>query len=337
MDTPSRFADFVGNARVVEILRCAVAQNRLPHALIFAGPPGIGKHTLARLLAQLVNCLGTTADRPCGTCLSCRKIRQGLHPDLHEIRPEGTFIKIEQIRNLITEVAFQPFEGRYHVAILDPAEQIALQAANSILKTLEEPASPSVLVLVTTNPYALLGTILSRSRLLTFGAIPREDIARYLVRKCGRAPDEARMAALFSNGSLSAAESFDAGTYPATRASALRFVELLLQRRSFAGVSALVADLSKDKDPDRFTLWLDSVALLLQDVYFARLAPGRIAQVDIRTELESLAADVPPEVVAAAVRAIRSLRSTLSRTKINKQLAVESLFLSLRFGDCTSS
>ncbi len=329
METPSRLADFVGNARVVGILRCAVLRNRLPHALIFAGPPGVGKHTLARLLAQLVNCLAGPVDRPCGSCLSCRKIRQGLHPDLHEIQPDGTFIKIEQIRNLITELAFQPFEGRYHVAILDPAEQMQAQAANSILKTLEEPASPSILILVTSNPYALLGTILSRSRLLTFGALPPDVIARYLEHKCGQTPEEARTAALFSNGSMSAAETFDAATYPATRAGALLFVQLLLRRSSFAAASALIADFGRDKGPERFTLWLDSVALLLQDVYFARLAPHRIGQVDLRADLEKLAAEVSPGTVAAAVREIRLFRSTLSRTKVNKQLALESLFLSL--------
>jgi DNA polymerase-3 subunit delta' len=329
MDAPATFEEFLGNARAVEILRCAVAQNRLPHALIFAGPRGVGKHTLARLLAQMLNCLTDTAARPCGTCLSCRKIRSDAHPDVHELKPDGMLIKIDQVRKLISELAYQPFEGRYHVAILDPAEQMAAAAANSILKTLEEPASPSVLILVTTSPHALLGTILSRSRILTFGGIAHEEIAQRLVQKHGRTPEEARMAALLSNGSLSAAEQFDAARYAATRTGALEFVRHLLRRRGFGSVSAIAADLHRDKDPEKFPLWLDTVALMLQDVYFARHDPERVAQPDMREEAERLAAEVPPETVTAAIRAVKSLKSTMSRFKLNRQIALESLFLSI--------
>jgi DNA polymerase III subunit delta' len=329
MNAPATFREFVGNTRVVEILRCAVAQNRLPHALVFAGPSGVGKHTLARLLAQMLNCLADEETRPCGACQSCRKIQRELHPDIHELAPDGTFIKIDQIRNLILQLAYKPFEGRYHVAILDQAEQMQKFAANSLLKTLEEPASPSVLVLVTTNPHALLGTILSRARILTFGGVSEDEIVRFLVTKCGRKENEARAAALLSNGSLGAAERFDPEAYGSTRTVALQFVERLLRRRDFAGVSSIAANLHKDKDQERFLLWADIVALVLQDVYYARHAPTRMTQEDIRADLERLAAAVPGETVAAAVRGFREFRSILNRTKINRQMALEALYLSL--------
>lgn len=329
MNVPAAFGEFVGNGRVVQILRCAVAQNRLPHALILAGPPGVGKHTLARLLAQMLNCLADEPMQPCGSCRSCRKIMQDCHPDVHELKPDGTFIKIDQIRELISQLAYKPFEGRYHVAILDPAEQMQKFAANSLLKTLEEPASASVLILVTTNPHALLGTILSRSRILSFGGVPEDEIARFLVAKCGRTEEEARAAALLSNGSLGAALRFDPASYASTRTVALQFVERLLRRHDFAGVSTIAASLHKDKEQERFLLWLDIVALLLQDIYYSRHAPARMTQEDIRADLEKLAAAVPAETVASAVRGFREFRSTLSRTKINRQMALEALYLSL--------
>src|SRR5262249_1247716 len=135
MTQPLTFGTFLGNTRVVQIVRSALARNRLPHALIFAGPAGVGKRTLAFLVAQRVNCLSPVGDEPCGTCRSWRKIVSGQHPDIREIRPEGTVIRIEQIRTLINEVAFEPFEGAARFVILDPADQMKNETANSLLKT----------------------------------------------------------------------------------------------------------------------------------------------------------------------------------------------------------
>lgn len=209
MSAPVSFRSFVGNGRVLEILRRAVEQDRLPHALIFAGPLGVGKQTLARLLAQHLNCPRPENGEACNTCSSCRKIICGTHPDIRLIQPEGAFIKIDQVRGLIQEVAYQPFEGRYRVVILDGADQMRAEAQNCLLKTLEEPPSSSILILVTPKPYVLLGTIRSRSRILQFGSIAEDVIEKHLVEKEGRAPEDARLAAVLSNGSLGVALAFD--------------------------------------------------------------------------------------------------------------------------------
>jgi DNA polymerase-3 subunit delta' len=326
MDSPATLAGFVGNSRVVSILRRAVAHDRLPHALIFAGPSGVGKHTLARLLAQMLNCAAAPDQRPCGRCVSCRKIIQGVHPDVREIEPDGAVIKIGQVRELISELAYQPFESRYHVALLDPAEQMRPEGANSLLKTLEEPPSRAVLVLLTTNPYSLLGTILSRCRMLVFGPIPQEQLSEMLMRKTGRSPEEARTASLLSNGSLGAALRFDSESYPTAQELALRFVRLLLKGENFTAASGMAADLAKDKEG--FALWLECLTLLLQEVYYAQNAPSRIGHVEAAEELKTLAGQVRYEKIKSAIEEVARLRASLLQN-VNRQIAVEALFLSV--------
>ncbi len=347
------FGSFIGNARAVDILRRAIGRDRLPHGMIFAGPPGVGKCTLALMLARAVNCLAPErgdacgrcspcgrigaailsrrlrcerrADRPCGSCPSC-KIREMRHPDLHLVEPETgkSAIAIDQVRDLIGEIAFQPIEARYRVAILDPADQMSVPAQNSLLKTLEEPQSRTLLILVTSNPYALLDTTRSRCRLLHFGEIPPGLIERRLVEVEGRPAAEARLAALLGGGSLAAALDFDVAAYGGIRERALEFVSLLLGKGSFRAASAAAAAAAKDKQ--EFRLYLDSVSLLLEDVYYAKIDPGRVGQRDLIDRIGPLARSVPRTTLVRAIEGVRKLQGDL-RSNVNRQIALEALFV----------
>jgi DNA polymerase-3 subunit delta' len=321
---PSGFDDFIGNRRAVDALRRALAQNRLPHALIFAGPSGIGKCTLALVLAKHLNCMAPVGGACCNACASCRKIEQSLHPDVRIVAPDGAFIKIDQIRALIDEIAYQPFEGRFRIAIIDGADLMRTEAANCLLKTLEEPPSRSILILITPKPYSLLITIRSRSRLIHFGSLPEAAIAEYLVRQ-GRIGADAELAAALSNGSLGQALSFDAAQGREVRQQALRFVSMLLRKEGFAQASPFAAATAKDKDS--FPGWVEMTGTLLQDIYYAQVAPSRMSQRDIAAELKELAGLARREKVVSAIEAIKNLRSALQRN-VNRQLALESLFLS---------
>ncbi len=324
MDPALNFNNFVGNRRVAEILVRAIDQGRLPHAMIFAGPQGVGKRTLALLLAQRLNCLQPAEGEACNACSSCRKVIAGTHPDVRVIEPEGAFIKIDQVRSLIQEIAFQPYEGNYRVAILDSADQMRQEGANCLLKTLEEPASRSFIILVTARPYLLLGTILSRARLLQFGPIPEDRIEQYLVRHEGRPPEDARLAAMLSNGSLGMALTLDVARDRELRRLALRFIAMLLRREGLARSSPLIDSIAKDKEA--FPLWLDMASTLLQDVYYAQLAPELMRQLDVATELKELARIATHERLIAAIEAMKNLRATLP-LNLNRQIALESLFL----------
>jgi DNA polymerase III subunit delta' len=345
--------NFIGNARAVEILRRAIRQDRVPHAMIFAGPAGIGKCTLALLVAQRLNCLSPIEDEACDSCSACIRIRaviesRGLqcqslksggfcgscpsciirtkcHPDIQLIEPEKTTIGIGQIRDMIGEITFQPLEAQFRVVILDPAEQMRVEAHNSLLKTLEEPPSRTIIILVTTNPYMLLQTIRSRSRLLQFGEIPQDQIAQRLVNE-GRPADEARLSAALSGGSLAAAMAFNTMEYRESREQAIRFVELILRRGRFSEASDIASEVAKDKQV--FQLWAESAEALLQDVYYAAISPERIGQRDLINRLQEIARAVPRSAIVSIIDALRKLKSELP-FNVNRQIALEAMFLKL--------
>jgi DNA polymerase III subunit delta' len=344
--------NFIGNARAVEILKRAIQQDRVPHAMIFAGPAGIGKCTLALLLAQRLNCLSPVKDEACDRCSACNRIqaviesrnlqclslksgfcgscpnciiRTKCHPDIRLIEPEKTTIGIGQIREMINEIAFQPLEAKFRVVVLDPAEQMRAEAHNSLLKTLEEPPSRTIIILITTNPYMLLETIRSRSRLLQFGEIPQDQIVQHLIDE-GRPADEARIAAALSGGSLAAAIVFNSQEYREVREQALHFLELILNKGAFSEASSIAAEMTKDKQ--LFQLWTDSAEALLQDIYYASTAPERIGQRDLIHRLQQIAQSIPRSFVVSVIDAVRKLKSEL-QYNVNRQIAMEAMFLRL--------
>jgi DNA polymerase-3 subunit delta' len=352
MKPPISFNTFIGNARAVEILKRSIDQDRLPHAMIFAGPEGVGKCTLALLAAQYLNCLSPANNNACGICPVCQRImaiiesrhqecrkgekfcgscpickaRTKSHPDIRLIEPEKTTISIDQVRDMIGEIAFQPLEARYRVVILDPAEQMRLEAHNSLLKTLEEPPSRTVIILVTTNPYSLLETIRSRARILHFGEIPEEQIVRHLMEKEGRAAEDARISAALSGGSLAAALVFNTAEYRDIREQAFQFVALLLTRGAFLDASTLAAKVAKDKD--FFKIWIESVSALLQDIYYSGIADERVCQRDLLDKMSALRQKTSHSLLVNAVEGIRKLKNDL-QYNVNRQIALEALFISV--------
>ncbi len=202
-------APIIGHEVARRVLRSLAAGGDPPHALMLAGPARTGRTLLALELAALLNCEAEPDDRACGECRACRLIADGVHPDVlrlepgdsfcrgeggHERHPRSRDIRICQVRGLIESVSRYPFEGRYRVIVLEPADRIGLEAANTLLKTLEEPPPHTVLVLVTAAPEALLETIRSRCRALEVGLVPRETIAEGL-RALDFAPEIAARAA----------------------------------------------------------------------------------------------------------------------------------------------
>ncbi len=354
MNSPTSLKAFLGNARAVEILKRAIEQDRLPHAMIFAGPAGVGKCTLALLVAQYLNCISPVENDACGNCQACKRINAVLqsrhlecrsmkgdnycgscpscriramrHPDIRLIEPEKTTISIDQIRELINEIAFQPLEARYRVVVLDPAEQMRPEAHNSLLKTLEEPASRTIIILVTTNPYMLLETIRSRSRILYLGEIPQTQIERHLVRTEGKSAEESRFAAALSGGSLAAALDFNTSEYLDIRKQAFHFVTLLLERGKFGEASTLAVQVSKDKQ--FFQIWIESVATLLQDIYYTDIATERVGQRDLFEKMKELSQGISHSGLVRAIDRVRRLKGEL-QYNVNRQIALEAMFLDL--------
>jgi DNA polymerase-3 subunit delta' len=206
--------DILEQSAAVEQLRQSVAGDRLPHGLIFAGPVGVGKATTAGLLGQLFLCEQPAGDEPCGFCQSCRSFLAGGHPDYHVITKEliryhdktgkskGIDLSIHVIRPEVVERAAKKSSmGRGKVFVIEQAELMNAQAQNALLKTLEEPAGRTLIVLLTDQIGQILPTVRSRCQTIRFGQLTEATVARQLQAR-GIAPAVARNAAGITAGSL---------------------------------------------------------------------------------------------------------------------------------------
>ena len=194
------FDNIQGNSRVKKILRLALQKNRLPNSLLFYGPEGVGKRSLALSLARAVNCERRTDDA-CGECPTCLAIAGSRFPDVQEIVPSGQVIKVEHVREMRQAAYMRPMVGRKRVFIISEADKMNDESSNTVLKILEEPPVFSHFILVTNNHHLILPTIKSRCQVLQFVPVGREEIARALVEK-GFGEDQARIISLFVRGNL---------------------------------------------------------------------------------------------------------------------------------------
>ena len=174
-----------GHDRLVADLRRTLQLGRLPHAFLFVGPEGVGKHLFALTLAQAMLCERSEPDAlaPCGHCPSCLQVAARSHPDLLLAArpPEKHELPIQVIRDLCGDLALRPMRGGHRIAIVDDADHLSEEASNAFLKTLEEPPSGSVLILLGSSPEAQLDTVVSRCRVLRFDPLPESDVVRILM------------------------------------------------------------------------------------------------------------------------------------------------------------
>ncbi|MCX5863893.1 MAG: DNA polymerase III subunit delta' [Deltaproteobacteria bacterium] len=199
---PLSFAGIIGQDKAKKLLHRAVEQDRLAHALLFKGPMGVGKKTLAKTFAAALNCQNPQSHEPCGQCPSCVKLRSGSHPDFIVIEPEGAAIKINQVRELKKTLAFPPFEAKIRVALLCDIHTMRREAANSLLKTLEEPPSQTMLILTADEAGGILPTILSRCQTVPFFPLPQAKVAKILALEAGIDLESAATLAAMAEGSL---------------------------------------------------------------------------------------------------------------------------------------
>lgn len=196
------FADIYGHSRQIDMLRQTLARGRVAHSYLFSGPDAVGKKTLALAFAAALACRDLTAGDACGACGSCRKMMSGQHPDFHLLATQAQFIRIDAIRGIQEQMTFKPLEGRRRIFILDEADRMNEQAANALLKTLEEPSADNILILVTARPYWLPQTILSRCRHVRFAPLSAPTVARYLTEHATLTPSRAAVLASLSGGSI---------------------------------------------------------------------------------------------------------------------------------------
>jgi DNA polymerase-3 subunit delta' len=361
------FSEFLGNEKIVAALRGAFRSGRVPHALLFTGPRGVGKYTLARMFAQASNCERLTDDF-CGECLTCQRIallaepqkliEQGLaergesadaatveriplilqtHPDVWALVPDPVRLKspvarpvmrIGQVRAVQRAAYFQPM-GRRRVFILDGAETMRGDVANVFLKILEEPPGSAALILTAPSPFNLLPTIVSRCMQFHFAPLPQNEVESILKSHSERTPSQAKLAAQLSEGSPGLAIEMNVEEAVEKRKTALRILESAARGQGFARLFADTSALAKDRESSFEELSGVFYGLLsdLLELTSGVKAP-LLRNPHLAKELDALAMNISSAWVMRAIAGLDELAAGVRRN-LNRQLGLDALAVSL--------
>ncbi|MBS0013347.1 MAG: DNA polymerase III subunit delta' [Desulfobacterales bacterium] len=328
--------DLIGQKRPVQLLANALQNGKMPHAWLFTGEDGVGKKTAALALAMISNCQNpdltgrpaSPADgqsrgwpRACGSCRPCKKIAAGVHPEVRVLAPSGPNIRIDRIRSLCSDLALKSDERSWRFVIIDPAGRMNAEAANALLKILEEPPEHTVFVLIAADTGDLLPTIVSRCQHIRFHPITPVDIERYLRDQCQTDPQQAMIVAALARGSLGRAIEMAAQDWSARRDFFIRQLSKLpAQPRGLRHVLAEI--MAKDKD--RIEANLEIMKNWYRDLAVYSAAPELLYNRDISDQVYRSGSQTTMDQILEKTDAIAAAEKALT-TNANARLVMDEL------------
>jgi len=342
------FSTLIGNEEVKESLQRLLAGGRVPGSLLFTGEEGIGKKLFALELAKVLNCRNRSGFEACDECSSCKRIANSTfppftsvddnkdrmiwseHADVAMVRPYKQIIRVKPMRELEREANFRPFEGTARIFIVEDADYMNDQAANALLKTLEEPPPTSHLILTTTNPMALLATIRSRCQMIRFAPLAAAEIEKFLIQRENLPADDAKLLARISQGSFGRALAADIDDYRERRESMLAILKSLTLTGDRAQLLRASEQLAAAKDRSDYEQSLDVLEALIRDAW--GLSLGRPADSVINSDrindLNRVALELSSERAAFWLTKIEELRGALE-VNLNRKIASDGLLVAM--------
>jgi len=325
------FKDVLGHSMPMELLKRGMISHKGAQSYLFLGSDGIGKKWVALQFAKALNCLerDDQAADACDRCLSCRKINDGLHPDVLVLEPEHQTLKVDQVRQMQRDLAYKPYEGSSRVCILAGADRMAPNMSNILLKTLEEPPLHTVLILLANNSRRILPTIVSRCQLIRFNALPVSVVAKWLAEQKGLPEWEAHLLASLSEGSPGKALELqgDIGQIPRKK---LLMEWVGVDPIPFEEIERWVEALPSDRG-DLVSL-LEVVKTLVRDLVMAKIGMSHCELIhgDLREDIIATASKLR---LLTLLRRMDGLHRTLLdvsplRGNANTKLALEAMMLS---------
>jgi len=336
MSSEAGFETIVGHAHAKAVLTAALANDRVAHAYLFHGAAHIGKFLTAATFAKMGLCphpkagsaSGLSTLASCGQCRSCLAVDSGSHPDFREVRPDGSQIKIGQIRELQDAIAFKPLIGSRKWFLVDEADAMNPEAANGFLKTLEEPPDHSVLILISARPQTLLPTILSRCQAVRFGPAPLPELTQWLQRRRGLGPKEANVLAALAMGRIGIAAEADPAVLKSERD---RVLDALSKERLEDPAELFNQPDELAATPEQLARSLDTIEVWLRDVLIARHDPDPTLLInqDVPERITTWSRAVSTDSVLETMTLIHHLRRAAPRN-LNHALVLETVLLKLR-------
>lgn len=322
-----QFSEIVGNERIINHLKSAIERDRPSHAYVFHGEDGCGKRTTAETFAMGLLCEHSRNGEPCGQCRSCLQMKSGNHPDFFKVTHEKTVISVDDIREqLISEIQIKPYSSKYRIFIVDEAEKMRDAAQNALLKTLEEPPSYGIIILLSNNINMFLETILSRTVNFAFMPADREEVTKFLIKEAGVPDYQARAAAVCAEGNPGLALKWvKLEEFNEQREMSLRILRRI-GKKDTAKLAEAASALAKDKgDLDFF---LRMLRVWIRDVLYIK-SSGNTGRCMLREEIKTLqmqAETVSDKKLGELLTAGEELRNRL-KYNVNAEMSLEMFFM----------
>lgn len=341
------FENILGNEYLKKTFFRLKTAGRIPNAMLFAGPDGVGKRLFATEIARSFVCQRPEDGLACGECPACvragqfnipnsdnkddfKRVLFSDHPDIGIVVAHNRFILVDAIRDLETEAHFRPYEGRARTFIVDEADKMNDAASNALLKTLEEPAPTSHIILITSRPDSLLATIRSRCQIMRFAPVSTGEIERYLIEKKAFSQREAAIAARVASGSIGRALSINVTQFCERRETMLAVVTQAIKTGDRVAMLRLSEEINDTRNKDSFEENLGILESVIHDVWSIGTGHdiSRIVNADLADRLSALADSAHGDDLAAWLAAIQTIRENLA-VNINRRMATDALLIGM--------